>query len=325
MHDGGDRPDPLGQQATRRRIAPAYLALSPGPRPHRPRQAPRRDRVACAAAGALVAVAVIVTAASTTPTRVEIAAPGAAMPFAPAQAPIGGAVEPVVAPRPVGPAELARLPTATTFATVPAAPLDPAPTQVPSGQVVHPTVPVAVYARPGGEAIAVLPPQQLGSDTWVPVLAEQPGWDLVALPARPNGATGWLYRDKTTLTVARTPYRITVDRATFTLTLSNEDSEVGRWTVGVGKPQAVTPAGRTFLLASIRDTHATFSPIVLPLGAHSDTYTNYGGGPGTVALHTWPTRDVYGRPSSDGCIRVPPEALAVLSTDVPLGTAVLIT
>lgn len=316
MHDGGDRPDPLGQQATRRRNAPADPTPSPGPRPHRPRQAPRRDRVACAAAGALVAVAVIVAAAPTTPTRVEIAAP--------ASAPVGGAVEPVVAPRPVGPAELARLPAATTFATVPDAPLDPAPAQVPSGQVVHPIVPVAVYARPGGEAIAVLPPQQLGSDTWVPVLAEQPGWDLVALSARPNGATGWLYRDNATLAVARTPYWITVDRATFTLTLSNEDGEVGRWTVGVGKPHAVTPAGRTFLLASIRDTHPTFSPIVLPLGAHSDTYTSYGGGPGTVAIHTWPTRDVYGRPSSDGCIRVPPEALAALSAAVPLGTAVLI-
>ncbi|WP_143168451.1 L,D-transpeptidase [Amycolatopsis australiensis] len=46
--------------------------------------------------------------------------------------------------------------------------------------------------------------------------------------------------------------------------------------------------------------------------------------PGTVGLHTWPTADVYGRPSSDGCVRIPPDALQVISTQVPIGSPVLI-
>lgn len=64
--------------------------------------------------------------------------------------------------------------------------------------------------------------------------------------------------------------------------------------------------------------------MILPLGLHSDTYTSYSGGPGTVGIHTWPSAEVYGTASSDGCIRVPPEALQLISTEVPLGSPVVI-
>ncbi|WP_309114675.1 L,D-transpeptidase [Saccharothrix sp.] len=63
---------------------------------------------------------------------------------------------------------------------------------------------------------------------------------------------------------------------------------------------------------------------MLPLGTHSQTHTSYGGGPGTVGIHTWPTPEVYGTASSDGCVRVPRDALDAMSTRVPLGTPVLI-
>jgi lipoprotein-anchoring transpeptidase ErfK/SrfK len=63
--------------------------------------------------------------------------------------------------------------------------------------------------------------------------------------------------------------------------------------------------------------------VILPLGTHSDTLDTYGGGPGTVALHTWPDASVFGTAASHGCIRVPPDALDQL-TQVPLGTLVLI-
>ena len=64
--------------------------------------------------------------------------------------------------------------------------------------------------------------------------------------------------------------------------------------------------------------------MILPLGAHSPTLDTFGGGPGTVAIHTWPTDDVYGTESSDGCIRVP-SARAGQLTGVPLGTLVMMT
>lgn len=247
-------------------------------------------------------------------------------------APAAGETEPVpsppaaavVAPIPVGAEQLAALPQATTFTAVPAADPDDTPDAPLPGRVVHPSATVPVYRAPGGPAIAALPALQLGSDTWLPVIGQQPGWARVLLPARPNGATGWLYQDDPRISVASTSLRIEVDRAAFTLTLLDGDRQAGRWRVGVGKSGSVTPRGRTFVLASIQDTHPTFSPIILPLGTHSDTYTSYGGGPGTVGIHTWPTPDVYGQASSDGCVRVPPDALTVLATQVPIGTPVLI-
>jgi hypothetical protein len=188
---------------------------------------------------------------------------------------------------------------------------------------VHPTGPTPLYLAPGEPAFAVAPAAELGGDTWLPVVEEQPGWVRVLLPARPNGATGWLHLDPT-ITVARSPYRIDVDRAAFRLTLTRDGVTIDTWTIGVGKPGSPTPPGRTFLLTELHDSQSTYSSIVLPLGTHSQTYTTYGGGPGTVAIHTWPTASVYGTASSDGCVRISPTALQVLSTTVPIGTPVLI-
>jgi lipoprotein-anchoring transpeptidase ErfK/SrfK len=128
------------------------------------------------------------------------------------------------------------------------------------------------------------------------------------------------------------PYVIRVNRAGYTLTLFRAGKPVGQWTVGIGLVadqhgvrQSVTPAGRTFVLADIRITHPTYSPVILPLGVHSAIYDTYGGGPATVGLHTWtPDPTVYGKPSSRGCVRVPPGALELLSTTVPIGTPVII-
>lgn len=229
----------------------------------------------------------------------------------------------VVTARPVSTAALARLPKATTFGVIPNAPHDPDRHQRPDGLVAHPRRTVPVFAAPGGRPIAALPATQLGADTWLPVIDERPGWLRVLLPARPNGATGWLARNDA-IRVAHTDYRVDVDRARFTLTLYRDGTRVGRWRAGVGKPGAVTPTGRTFVLAVIRETIATFSDKVLPLGAHSDTHTSYGGGPGTVGIHTWPTSAGIGTASSDGCVRIPQRALDLLSRTVPLGTPVMI-
>jgi hypothetical protein len=272
-----------------------------------------------AAIAAVVGVVAVSTAPTASPASSAIA-PGSADQQASGQDSV-----PVVDPVPVNATELASLPQATTDGTVASAPIDPERDAAPSGRIVHPAATVAVYREPGSEPIAALPPTQFRSDTWLPVIAEQPGWVQVMLPVRPAGATGWLYLDDPQITLSRTPYRIVVDRAAFTLTLFDDDRQTGRWTVGIGKAKSVTPAGRTFVLATIKDDHPTFSPVIMPLGTHSSTYTTYGGGPGTVGLHTWVYSDaVYGTQSSDGCIRVPPDALAVLSTQILPGTPVLI-
>lgn len=213
-----------------------------------------------------------------------------------------------------------RLIESSTHTTVDGAKADPAPQQATDGTVVHPMRMVKIHAAPGGKPIAKIGPKQLG-DTWLPVIGERGHWVQVLLPSRPNGSTGWL-RD-THLESKYTPYLIRVHLSSMRLELFFEGREINSWTIGIGQSDTPTPTGRTFILGSIVDPNQTYSPIILPLGAHSDTLDSFGGGPGTVAIHTWPTTDVLGTASSNGCIRVPQEALNQL-TRVPLGTLVLV-
>jgi hypothetical protein len=231
---------------------------------------------------------------------------------------------PPARPVPVPAAQLARLPAATTFGTTPAAPQDPAPFAPETGTVLHPQALRPVYARPGGPPVAALPPTELGSPTWVPVITARPGWDQILLPARPDRSTGWIYLGGGHLQSAYTPYQIQVRLAARQLTILDNGTPLGTWTIADGEAGTPTPAGRTFLLASLAPPHPTYSPLLLPLGTRSDTLAAYGGGPGTVALHGWPDPAVFGHPASHGCVRVPPAALHAL-TQIPLGTPVIIT
>ncbi|MFF4236042.1 L,D-transpeptidase [Actinomadura geliboluensis] len=223
----------------------------------------------------------------------------------------------------------AKVPEATTFTTVRGAPEDGAPGAAGAdgaggtdGTVVHPTGPAPVFDRPGGRRIATLPATQLGGPTWVPVVETSGEWRRVLLPSRPNRASGWLAG--TGLRTARTPYTVRVEVAKRQLTLLKSGRLAGRWTVAVGGAKTPTPAGRTFIMASVLPGKKTPSPLVLPLGTHSATLDTFGGGPGTVALHGWPDASVFGKAVTHGCVRVPADALKALSR-VPLGSPVLIT
>ena len=231
---------------------------------------------------------------------------------------------PPVQPMSVSAAQMARLPSATTYGTTPAAPADPAPFAPETGIVLHPAAARVVYTRPGGPPVAALPTTELGSPTWVPVVQSRPGWDRVLLPARPNRSTGWIYLGGGELQTAYSPYRIQISLATRRLTVLDAGHSLGSWTVADGAAGTPTPTGRTFLLALLAPRQPAYSPLILPLGAHSDTLTTYGGGPGTVGLHGWPDPAVFGHAVSHGCVRVPPAALRALSR-IPLGSPVMIT
>jgi lipoprotein-anchoring transpeptidase ErfK/SrfK len=230
----------------------------------------------------------------------------------------------IVQPLRVSAARMARLPAATTFGRLRGAPLDPDPFSPETGVVIHPTVARAVYVYPGGPPVAVLPATELSSPTWVPVVQSQPGWDRVLLPARPNRSTGWIYLGGSGLQTAYSAYRVEISLPAYRLTVVDRGRRLGSWTVAVGAPGTPTPTGRTFLLASVAPRHATYSPLILPLGVHSHALSNFGGGPGTVGLHGWPDPSVFGHAVSHGCVRVPTGALRVLSR-IPLGSPVAIT
>lgn len=268
------------------------------------RRAPGRARSAALLAGALAAV---LTGCSGAPAPPAAPAPAAASPA------------PQAANAPV-----ADLPKADTFGNLDGAVPDPSPHGTTNGEVLRVEQAVPVRSAPDGAAFAELPATQLGNPTWVPVIARNGDWAQVLLPARPNGATGWIRAGAADpVQAARSPYVVEVDVDARRLKLLRDGQQVGSWTVGVGATESPTPRGRTYVMGAIRETVTRFSPIILPLGTHSQTYSSYGGGPGTVALHGWPNPDVFGEASSDGCVRVPADALNVLKT-LPLGSLVLL-
>jgi lipoprotein-anchoring transpeptidase ErfK/SrfK len=277
-------------------------------------------RQAAVVAAVMVAVGAVILAVTLSRSS---GPPGAA-------APSGHAVsraQQFVAPVRVSAAELAKLPRATTYARIPAAPADPAPFAVTGGLVVHPRESQIVYAGPGKPPVAVLPATELGGPTWVPVVQRSPGWERVLLPSRPNRATGWLYTAAargSQLDTRRGAYLVRINVHARKLSVYDSGRPVGTWTVAVGARPTPTPTGRTFLLALLAPPHPTYSPFILPLGFHSNTLDSYGGGPGTVGVHGWPNPSVFGRAVSHGCVRVPTAALHVLS-QIPLGSLVLIT
>jgi len=228
-----------------------------------------------------------------------------------------------VPPARLSAAQLTRLPSANTFGRLPGESRDPGPAAPGPGIVLHPTAARVVYASPGGPPVAVLPTTQLGGPTWVPVVRSRPGWDLVLLPTRPNGSAGWVYLGGGGLQAASDAYRIEVNLAERRLSLTDGGRTLGSWAVAVGAADTPTPTGRTFLLASAAPVHPTFSPLILPMGLHSDALGSFDGGPGTVAFHGWPDPAVFGHPVSHGCVRVPAAALRVLSR-VPIGSLVTI-
>ncbi|MEU8307710.1 L,D-transpeptidase [Actinomadura sp. NPDC048955] len=215
-----------------------------------------------------------------------------------------------------------KLPEATTYTTLNDLPRDEAPSAKSDGTVVHPNDAVPVSAKPGAPAVAELPSTQLKGPTWVPVVESRPGWRRVLLPSRPNGVTGWI--PDSGLKSARSSSAVKVDLGDKKLTLSQGGRQVGSWSVAIGAPKTPTPTGRTFMLASLAPAKPTFSPLVLPVGAHSATLDTFGGGPGTVAFHGWPSKSVFGKAVTHGCVRVPADALNKLAK-VPLGTPVQIT
>ncbi len=216
--------------------------------------------------------------------------------------------------------DLKALRLSSTKTVIKAAPKDPRPNRVPKGTVVHPKRMQALYDEPDGTPFAKIGPKQFG-DTWLPVITRNQDWVQVLLPSKPNGSTGWLRSQD--LTEAHSRFLVKVHLGRHELELLEHGRTVGTWTVAIGAPATPTPVGRTFVLGQIVDEKQPFSPVILPLGSHSDTLDSYGGGPGTVALHGWTDASVFGRSISHGCVRVPDDALARLRT-IPTGTPVMV-
>lgn len=129
----------------------------------------------------------------------------------------------------------------------------------------------------------------------------------VMLARRPNGSAGWVSGDDVGL--LRTRWRIGIDLRARQVTVAFDGRRVKTIRAVVGSPLSPTPRGRFAVSELLPQRPATgfYGSWVLPLTAYSDTYTEYQGGPGRVAIHGRGGASLdapLGTAASHGCIRI---------------------
>ncbi|GAA1308786.1 hypothetical protein [Saccharothrix xinjiangensis] len=271
----------------------------------------REDTTAGVRAGRTVTAATTVTVTATSPTPV------------PAQADPNA-----VAPRPVPPEQLATLPVALVGMAPGQAIADPAPGDQPGTVVLHPTRDTAVYAAPGGSPVAVLPPYQLLSPTWVPVVTRQPGWALVLLPTRPHpggtAAAGWIHLHPE-IQLAESDRRVEIDTAIGEVVVLAELGRTGSVPPVTQSPAAAgtgAPGRRSFVAIGTTAIHAHWlMRLIRPLTA--DPARLCTGPLGGLAVPGLPTNSGLGPTDEAGCVRTP-QAVRESMGEVPAGTVVLL-
>jgi L,D-transpeptidase catalytic domain len=158
--------------------------------------------------------------------------------------------------------------------------------------------------------------------TVLPVVARSGRWVRVRLPGRPNGHAGWIHADGTRRT--STHWRITVRLAKRLVTVYHRGRLRGRFRTVIGRPDAPTPRGRSFV-EEILPVSGIGRPYALALSSRSAVYQEFAGGPGQVAFHgTTGIPGALGTAVSHGCLRLSPRAMRWLARRVRPGVPVTV-
>lgn len=157
------------------------------------------------------------------------------------------------------------------------------------------------------------------------VTEQQGDWLKTLLPMRPNQSTGWVRTSDVTL--SQNPYKITVNLANHELVFTKDGQEILRTGVVGGSPRTPTPLG-TYYITDPVDLRTrpggAYGAYALGLSGYSEVLYEFNGGPGQIAIHGTNNPELVGQDVSNGCIRIPNEAVVAIATQAPLGTPVVI-
>jgi lipoprotein-anchoring transpeptidase ErfK/SrfK len=212
----------------------------------------------------------------------------------------------------------------TSLPATPAA--DPTTVRDPS-QIATATVPsLPLYRSPGAPSPdGTLPnPNYLGASLVLLVRAVQNDWVDAYVPQRPNGATAWV--PAADVKLGSVPCHIQVAIGARNLVLYCNNAPVFNTVVATGAPDSPTPTGFFFVsyIVKLTDPGGPYGPYALATSAFSNTYYNFEGGPGQVAIHGTDQPSVIGTYASHGCVRLTNTAITTLAQQVAAGTPVQI-
>jgi lipoprotein-anchoring transpeptidase ErfK/SrfK len=190
--------------------------------------------------------------------------------------------------------------------------------------------PTTAFRTPGGAAIERFGVVNVNKAAMVfGVLGERVDarcrvtWLHVALPIRPNGATGWVRAANIMRTPVRT--RITVDLSERRVHLYRDGRLVLTAPAAIGSSATPTPLGRYYVNQRLipSDPNGPYGPGAVGISAFSPVLTGWAQG-GPIAIHGTNEPWSIGRAVSNGCIRIPNALLRRLFSLAVEGTPVLI-
>lgn len=249
---------------------------------------------------------------------------------------VAAAIAAVLLTRDAPAAEVAPSPSATPAEAATTPSVTPSPSASPDpdyGMIVATTAvdDLAVYDAAGGSQTMTLdrfseaafqPLTLLGIAT---TSVDGVDWIQVKLPVQPNGSTGWIRADD--VTVTSTDIEIRIYLAEHELELLDDGGVVLTTPVAVGAPESPTPPGVYYVTDPLDFTHndtGVYGAYALGLSGFSEVLEEFYGGPPQLAIHGTNQPQLIGQSVSNGCIRLPNDAVIELAGLVDLGTPVVI-
>lgn len=187
---------------------------------------------------------------------------------------------------------------------------------------------LATFDSPGGTRftpeLAQINPWYFGGPLVLRVVSglETDTWLEVALASRPNEITAWIHASDVTL--SRHRFHITIAVGDRMLRAYEADTLLLETPIVVGRPNTPTPLGMFFVNAEIPQDRpgGAYGPVILSVSAFSEVLESFDGGLPEIGLHGTNEPALVGSASSNGCIRMPNEAIVQLESLVPVGTVV---
>jgi lipoprotein-anchoring transpeptidase ErfK/SrfK len=148
-------------------------------------------------------------------------------------------------------------------------------------------------------------------------------WYYAALPARPNGVTGFIMARDVRIVKVRT--RIFIDLSKRQLTLYRDDRPILTTSVAVGNPATPTPTGRYYVNQRLIAAYPSgpWGPAALGISAFSDVLQEWSQG-GPIGIHGTNDPSSIGHAVSHGCIRLHNSVLLRVFNTAGAGSPVII-
>jgi hypothetical protein len=186
---------------------------------------------------------------------------------------------------------------------------------------------VALRARPGGDAVAIVGPRtEFGSPRVLSVATRRRGWLGVVTDEQPNGRLAWVKAHDPGIRHKRTRWSLLADVSARRVVLRRGGRTVRTLKVAVGTSTSPTPPGRYAVTDKIAGNRygSYYGCCIVALTGHQEHPPPGWTGGDRLAIHGTNVPASIGTAASAGCLRASDADLQALMRSVPLGTPVRI-